>query len=89
MLCDPMDVAHRAPLSMGFSRQEYWSGLPCLLQGIFPTQGSNLGLLHYRKILYLLSHQRSLLQVISAFNSMSSLRFGVWKRIFSYEVIEI
>ena len=23
----------------GFSRQEYWSGLPCLLQGIFPTQG--------------------------------------------------
>ena len=22
-------VAHQAPLSMGFSRQEYWSGLPC------------------------------------------------------------
>ena len=31
---------------MGFSRQEYWSGLPCLLQGIFPSQGSNLFLLH-------------------------------------------
>ena len=28
-------VAHQAPLSMGFSRQEYWCGLPCLLQGIF------------------------------------------------------
>ena len=28
-LCDPMDcVAHQTPLSMGFSRQEYWSGLP-------------------------------------------------------------
>ena len=28
-LCDPMDcVAHQAPLSMEFSRQEYWSGLP-------------------------------------------------------------
>ena len=26
---------------MGFSRQEYWSGLPCLPLGIFPTQGSN------------------------------------------------
>ena len=26
-LCKPMDLAHRAPLSMGFSRQEYWSGL--------------------------------------------------------------
>ena len=27
-LCDPMDVACLAPLSMGLSRQEYWSGLP-------------------------------------------------------------
>ena len=26
---------------MGFTRQEYWSGLHFLLQGIFPTQGSN------------------------------------------------
>ena len=25
----PWTVAHQAPLSMGFSRQEYWSGLPC------------------------------------------------------------
>ena len=83
----------------GFSRQEYWSGLPCppprdfpnpgikprsptlqgdsllseppgkpkntgvgslsLLQGIFLTQGVNLGLLHCRRILYCLSHQGS------------------------------
>ena len=29
-LCEtPWTVAHQAPLSMGFSRQEYWSGLPC------------------------------------------------------------
>ena len=34
-------VAHQAPLSLGFSRQEYWSGLPALLQGIFLTQGLN------------------------------------------------
>ena len=27
-LCDPWTVAHQAPLSMRFSRQEYWSGLP-------------------------------------------------------------
>ena len=27
-LCDPWTVAHQAPLSMEFSRQEYWSGLP-------------------------------------------------------------
>ena len=25
----PWTVAHQAPLSMGFSRQDYWSGLPC------------------------------------------------------------
>ena len=27
-LCNPWTVAHQAPPSMGFSRQEYWSGLP-------------------------------------------------------------
>ena len=27
-LCNPMHVAHQSPLSMGFSRQEYWSGFP-------------------------------------------------------------
>ena len=36
------------------------TGVGChtLLQGIFPTQGSNSGLLHYRQILYHLSHHR-------------------------------
>ena len=38
-------VAHQTPLSMGSSRQEYWSGCRALLQGIFLTQGSNLHLL--------------------------------------------
>ena len=39
-LCDPTDVAHQAPLSMEFFRQEYWSGL------LFPTPGdlSNPGI---------------------------------------------
>ena len=31
-------AARQAPLSMGFSKQEYWSGLHVLLQGIFPIQ---------------------------------------------------
>ena len=35
-----------------------------LLQGIFPIEGSNLGLLHCRQILYHLSHQESLLKGI-------------------------
>ena len=38
-------VAHQASLYMGFSRQEYWSGLPFPLQRIFLTQGSNPGIL--------------------------------------------
>ena len=42
----PWTVAHQTPLYMGFSRQEYCSGLPFLLQGIFPTQGLNLPCLH-------------------------------------------
>ena len=47
----PWTIAHQAPLSMGFLRQEYWSGLGChfCLQGIFPTQGSNSsGLLQWQ-----------------------------------------
>ena len=41
----PWTVARQAPLSMGFSRQEYWSGCHILLQWTFSTQGSNLHLL--------------------------------------------
>ena len=41
-------VASQAPLSIEFSRQEYWSGC-ALLQGIFPTQVLNLGLLYCRQ----------------------------------------
>ena len=55
----PWTVAHQAPLSMGFSRWEYWSGCPCLFQGIFPTQRLNPRLLHHRHILYCLRHQDS------------------------------
>ena len=32
-------VAHQAPLSMGFFRQEYWSGLPCPPPGDLPNPG--------------------------------------------------
>ena len=49
--CEPMDCSLPGSSSMGFSRQEYWSGLQALLQGIFPTQGSNshhLRLLHWQ-----------------------------------------
>ena len=32
-------VAHQAPLSMMFSRREYWSGLPCPPPGDLPDSG--------------------------------------------------
>ena len=40
-LATPWTVARQAPLSMGFSRQEYWSELPFPSPGTFPTQGLN------------------------------------------------
>ena len=39
-LCDPMDFARQAPLSMGFSWQEYWSGLPFLSPRDLPNPGT-------------------------------------------------
>ena len=38
-LATPLTVACQAPLSMGFSRQEYWSGSPCLPPGDLPNPG--------------------------------------------------
>ena len=35
----PWTVAHQAPLSMGFSKQEYWSGLPFPSPGDLPDPG--------------------------------------------------
>ena len=59
LFATPWTVAHQALLSMRFSRQEYWSGLPCpppgglLHTGIEPCL---LSPLHCRQILYLWCH---------------------------------
>ena len=37
--CDPWTGSHQAPLSMGFIRQEYWSGLPFPPPGDLPNPG--------------------------------------------------
>ena len=75
LFATPWTVARQAPLSMGFARLLCpWdspgknTGMGChfLLQGIFPTQESNPGLLHCRQTLYPLSHQGSHLQTISS-----------------------
>ena len=36
---DPWTIAHQAPLFMGFSRREHWSGLPCPSSGSLPKLG--------------------------------------------------
>ena len=56
----PWTVACQFPLSMEFSRQEFWSGLPSLLQGIFLMQGSSPHLPHWRWMLYDQCHLGSL-----------------------------
>ena len=39
----PWTVAYQVPLSMGFSRQEYWSGLPFPSPGDLPNRGIEPG----------------------------------------------
>ena len=59
-VCDPMDYSppgssvHRDSPGKNFGESCH-----ALLQGIFPTQGSNLGLPHFSQILYCLGHQGS------------------------------
>ena len=55
-------VAYQAPLPMGFSRQEYWSGLPCPPPGDLPNPGAILTSLAapaLQAVSLLLSHQES------------------------------
>ena len=56
-LCDSMDCSLPGSTVHGIFQARILSGWPFLLQEIFPTQGLNLDLLHYRQTLYCLSHQ--------------------------------
>ena len=55
LFATPWALALQAPLSMGFPKQEYWSGLPFPSPGHLPNPGIELGLLYllyFRQILY-------------------------------------
>ena len=56
LFATPGTVAYQAPLSMGILQARK---LESVQGGIFPTQGSNMGLLHCRQFLYRPSHQGS------------------------------
>ena len=57
LFATPWTVVFQAPLSMGFSRQEYWSGLPCCLPGVLPKPGILPRSPILQVIFYYLSHQ--------------------------------
>ena len=52
-LCDPWNVIGQAPLSMGFSSQEYWSGLPLPSPGDLPDPGEKCTQFNGFFVLYL------------------------------------
>ena len=56
LFATPWTVVHQAPLSLGFSGQEYWSELPFPPPGDLPDPGiepvSSASLLHCRQILH-------------------------------------
>ena len=60
-LCDPTDCGPPGSSVHGMDSPGKITGMDChsLLQGIFPTQGFNPGLLHWRQTLYCLCHQGS------------------------------
>ena len=77
----PWTVAHQASLSMGFSRQEYWSGLPFPSPGDLPDQGWNQCLwllLHWQVDSLPLHHLRSPLSRIRL-KYLLFLDFDHWK----------
>ena len=72
--CDPMDCSPPVSCVHGDSLDKN-TGMGChaLLQGIFPTQGSNPGLPHCRQILYRLSHQGSPMLLVKVKESCLTL----------------
>ena len=65
-------VACQAPLSMGFSREEHWSGLPCPPPGGLPDPGIEhclLQLMHCRRVLYRWATREALTNLLYHFKN--------------------
>ena len=83
-LCDPMDCSPPGSSVHGDSPGKNTGvGSHALLQGIFPTQGLNPGLLHCWQVHYYLSHQGSpwILEWVACSFSRGSSWLGNWTRI--------
>ena len=79
-------VACHTPLSMEFSRQEYWSGCHSLFRGIFLNQWSKPCLPHCRQILYHLSHQYKA-NILTLWNKKLQVECGSKFSIYNIQII--
>ena len=66
-LCDPIDYSPPDSLSMGFSKQEYWSGQPFLFPGELPNPEIEPGPPALQADSFLFKHQGSPIINISSF----------------------
>ena len=78
-LCNPMDCSLVGFSVHGdFPGKSIGVGCHVLLQGIFPTQGLNPGLLHCSWTLYHLSHQVSLLEIFKQRKPLLTIHLLLW-----------
>ena len=70
-------VTHQAPLSMGFPRQKYWSGLPFPSPGNLPNPETELVSPTLQVVSLPLSHQGSHFGFINMFTCNHFLRFHI------------
>ena len=80
LLATPRTVAHQALLSKGFSRQEYWSGLPCPSPGDLPDPGINPSSCTAGGFLPT-SHQGSPESIVPAFKFFSNIPVITQKKV--------
>ena len=81
----PVTAAHQAPLSLGFSRQEHWNGLP------FPSPKLKLGAPRYTKHIlnYLKGERDSNIKTVGDFNISLSIMHRLLKDKLSKETLSL
>ena len=72
LFATPWTVAHQAPLSMGFPREEHWNGLPFPSPGDLPAPGIEPASPSLQADSLLLSHQGSILLALPIFQRETS-----------------
>jgi len=74
---------------MGFSRQEYWNGLPFPSTGDLPVPGIDPNLLHCRQSLYYLSHFQCELQILGPSLSGMKITVATIRHIYQFSSVQL